>query len=280
MRRKIAILTLLGLMLGCEQVPSSLDEEAFIEENPEVTFSLSVDYFDFDYFTRSFFSTATATSPHDDLQVTAQLFTGDSLVAELSLNDSGTGSDIQAGDHSYDMNWIMPESLLNELSNSWKLMITAESQGAVLGDSTELNPSIPQAPAIEHVAHQDTLHLPTSGLVFDTLRVTVSHPDGLDEIRDVGFRSLKPNGEYASSGNQIPLLDDGGAVVLYEYFGVKITSGDTQAGDGIFSLTLPLSASDLTGTYIWTFTARSWEGLISEVFEDSLVVMTGSGVPQ
>ena len=266
------------LLAGCEQVPTSMDEEPYVEGSVTTKFELSVESFDFDYFTKSFFAATKASSPHDDLLVTAQLFVGDSLVETVSLNDAGTGGDIQAGDGSFDMNWVLPEALLNKLSSSWKLEVTAQSNGENKTDSDALIPIIPQAPVIESVRHQDTLYLPSSGLVFDTIRVEVSHVDGLDEIRDVSFKSLKPNGQYASGGNPIPLLDDGGALVLYEYFGIKITSGDSLANDGIFSLTVPLSASDLAGKYTWTFTSRSWEGLTSEVFEDSLHVLSGPGV--
>jgi hypothetical protein len=270
-------LSLVGLILGCEQVPSGADEDKFLETPLEITFDLNVGDFSFDYFTKSFFATASATSPNQDLQVIAQLFMQDSLVVELDLNDAGLGADIQAEDNSYDMNWELPDTLLDQLSKTWKVVVYASSDGITLSDSRSLTPRIPLAPIIRHVEHEDTLYLPVSGLTLDTLEVTVFDTLGLDEIRDVSFKSIKPDGQPASGGNQIPLFDDGASVVLYEYFGIKITSGDKVEGDGVYSLTLPLSANDLPGTYYWTFTARNWEGLSSTEYTDSLVVMAGMG---
>ncbi|MCF7807291.1 MAG: hypothetical protein K9M49_05135 [Candidatus Marinimicrobia bacterium] len=277
MHRKINLLLVLLLIWGCDQSPNTLDPEPYEETTVDTEFELSIRSFEFDFFSRSFFAATKAISPDGIQAISAKLFAQDSLVTELVLNDQGLGFDIQAGDDSYDLNWTLTDSLVPMLKQRWMVRVSAKSNGEVLLDSSYLNPVIPSAPVIENVDHQDTLHLPASGLVFDTLRVTVSHAQGLDEIRDVSFKSLKPNGDYASGGNPIPLLDDGSQVILYEYFGVEITSGDKVEDDGIFSLTLPLSASDLTGMYLWTFSSRSWDGLVSDVYEDTLQVLAGTG---
>lgn len=277
MHRRIIIFMIILLFISCDQSPNTMDPDPYESGSVDIQFEVEISAFEFDYFSRSFFAVTKATSPDGIESISAKIFALDSLIAELVLNDDGLGFDIQPGDNSYDLNWIMPDSLLSRLDRRWNLKVVATSGGQELADSTHLDPVIPRAPVIESVEHQDTLYLPASGLVFDTLRVTVSHSQGLDEIRDVSFKSLKPNGQYASSGNPIPLLDDGSQVVLYNYFGIDITSGDAVEGDGIYSLTLPLSSSDLTGMYQWTFTSRSWDGLVSDVYEDTLQVLSGSG---
>lgn len=275
MQYKTIILILLAFLLGCEQVPTSLDEEPYLEGVGEVIFEMNVRSFDFDYFTRSFFAASTVTSPHDDLEVTARLFTHDSLVDVIQLNDDGTGSDIQAGDNSFDLNWILPDSLNSKVEEDWKLEVEALSGGENLVQQLSLSPEIPRAPIIESISHRDTLQLLATGLLLDTITVTVSHPGGLDEIRDVSLLSLKPDSTWSNDGQPIQLHDDGGETVFFTYMGIDISSGDRIRGDGVYSLVAGWlnDANTQTGKYYWEFNARTWEGIKAEPVKDSLVVL-------
>ena len=90
--------------------------------------------------------------------------------------------------------------------------------------------------------------------------------------------SLKPDGEYANNGQPIPLYADGGSVVFFTFGVIDFTSGDSVANDGVYSLLLALSPNNLSGTYLWTFNARSWLGIAAIPLEDSLLVLPASGM--
>ena len=141
-----------------------------------------------------------------------------------------------------------------------------------------MQPERPEPPVISNPMHLDTLTLLSDAMVLDTLRLTLEHPAGLDEIRDVSMMSLKPNGEYANGGQPIPLYDDGGTTVFYSFGGVDFTSGDSLANDGIYSLLLALTPTNLSGTYHWTFNSRTWLGIEAEPVLDSIVVLPASSL--
>jgi hypothetical protein len=276
MRSPIVLLFSILLLLGrCDQTPTSLEEEPFIPASGSETLSLDLLEFDFDPLSRIFFFSAAASSPQSGLQASYVLSSGQLEIAG-DLLDNGLAGDIIANDGIFGANWQLPEVLETLIDSSWTLEIEAMDTDNELSVSRVLNPQRPNPPVIVEVQHADTLSLHASAWVVDTLTVIVTHPQGLDEIRDLSMRSLKPDGTYANLGNPIPLYDDGGSVVFYSFDGVDYTSGDEVAGDGIYSLLLILTPGNLSGTYHWEFTARSWLGIDSDIYLDSLEVLPAS----
>jgi len=273
MRSKIIIILAALLLQFCQQTPSTLDQEAYIEDTPSAEFSAAITDFEFDFLSRTFFFSVKAVSPEPDLNVTADLFMMNALIMSFVLNDAGSSKDILANDDSFDMSWQLPDSLMDQIESQWTLRIKVSSAGQSLEKSLSLEPELPAPPVIHSVRHRDTLQLSNAGLVIDTLTLVVSHPKGLDEIRDVSMMSLKPDGNYANNGQPIPLYDDGGRVVFFSFDGIDFTSGDKIAGDGTFSLLLALAPTNLSGTYYWSFNSRTWEGLAAIPVEDSLLVL-------
>jgi len=263
---------------SCDQTPTTLDQEAFLDQTPTPVFAMAINAFEFDYLTQTFFFTIAATSPEDSLQVQADLIVSGNILSQLVLNDQGLNNDIQLGDGNLEGNWTLPDSLSSYVDSLWTLAVTASSGSATRVDSVTLHPNRPQRPVIGLITHADTLTLVNDQLVLDTLSVQVTHPQGLDEIRDVTMLSLKPNGEYANHGQPIPLYDDGGQVVFFTFQGVDFTSGDHIAGDGTYSLLLALPPDALSGLYHWTFNAHSWLGATATMVEDSLRVLAPPGL--
>ena len=279
MRSQIILTALLTLsLIQCEQTPTTLDEEPYIAGSGETPFSVAISAFEFDYPSQQFYFSVSATSPSNDLVITAELLVDDQVLTYMTLNDSGRLGDIQVNDDSFDANWTLPDSLAELFESLWVLNISASSDAETKTTTKSLQPVRPAAPTISAVTHLDTLTLATADLVLDTLRLTVSHPLGLDEIKDVSMMSLKPDGEYANNGQPIPLYDDGGSVVFFTFGGIDFTSGDSVANDGVYSLLLALSPNNLSGTYLWTFNARSWLGIAAIPLEDSLLVLPASGM--
>ena len=268
----IIVLSLL-LLAACEQSPTTLDEDPFLPDAGETTFSMEISRFEFDYLSQQFFFSVEVTSPNQIDEVVYNLGISGSLY--LFLNDLGQGDDILIGDGRYDGGWTLPDSMSTYVDSLWTLeVIVRDNESNSLAEFETLQPERPAPATILSIAHMDTLSLKSSGLALDTLQVEVTHSKGLDEIREVSFLSLKPDGTYARNGQRIPLLDDGSSVLLYRYLGLDITSGDRIADDGIYSLVLPLAPGDLSGIYYWTFSSRTWNGVESEAIEDSLVVLS------
>ena len=274
MRSQIILTALLIFsLIQCEQTPTTLDEKAYTGDSGETPFSASISAFEFDFLSQQFFFSVLATSPATDLTINAELLVSDQVMASMVLNDLGNAGDIQINDQSFDANWRLPDSLASLFDTLWVLNISASSNAETKTLTKSLQPLRPAAPNILHVRHLDTLTLASAALVLDTLRVTVSHAQGLDEIRNVSMMSLKPDGEYANNGQPIPLYDDGGSVVFFTFGGIDFTSGDSVANDGVYSLLLALSPTNLSGTYLWTFNARTWLGIEATPLPDSLIVL-------
>jgi len=278
MHRKIMLLSLVLLTLySCEQTPTTLDTEPFLEQTEPLAFTLSITAFEFDYASRNFFFAVHAVSP-DSLIVTAALSAKALASVNFSLNDQGRDADVQSQDGSLEGSWTLPDSLAAGIDSLWTLQVTALAGSDSKTVSQTLQPERPQAPVIGSIVHADTLTLDPAGIVLDTLVVTVSHPQGLDEIRDVTMMSLKPDSTWANHGQPIPLYDDGGQVVFFTFQGIDFTSGDQVAGDGKYSLLLALTADNLAGEYRWTFNSRSWQGVAADPVQDSLVVLPVPGL--
>lgn len=276
MRSPINFLLLIVLLVvGCDQTPTSLEEEPYQAPVVSETLEIAVLDFDFDPLSGLFFFSAAASSPDTGLVVNF-LLASYPISITGTLLDNGFEGDIIARDGIYSANWQLPDSLDAYIDSSWTLQITATDEADAQSESRSLSPQRPNPPLIESVEHADTLSLHLTSWVVDTLTAVVTHPQGLDEIRDLRLLSLKPDGTYANSGQPIPLYDDGGSQVFYSFDGVDYTSGDQIAGDGVYSLLLILTPGNLAGTYYWEFTARSWLGIDSEIFEDSLVVLPAS----
>lgn len=193
------------------------------------------------------------------------------------LNDNGDFGDILRGDDTY--SWKIDiidldstNSLVYEDTGTVYLTIIAQyknDSSYSLSDSLSLGNIIPQIVSIDA---PDTLFIPTSGYDLDTLKVTVTDANGVEDIRWAAYKSLKPNGTYANNGNLIFLYDDGGDEILYQSDLIRLTSGDSVAGDGIFSYILLLFPNTLVGTYVWTFYAQDLSYAYSIPVEHTVIV--------
>jgi hypothetical protein len=115
-------------------------------------------------------------------------------------------------------------------------------------------------PVISNLKAPDTLH------IGDTLSLTikVSDPDGLADVYEVGYRSLKPDGTYANNGNMIPMFDDGNET---------FPSGDAVAGDGIYTYSTTVPQTAQSGTYTYTFSALDKSRTFSNTITKQIVIL-------
>ncbi len=274
-RLRIFVPVLAILMLtACDQAPTTLDEEPYLGDSGETTFSIEIKSFEFDYLSQQFFFSVEVTSPNEIAEVAYNLDLFDSPY--LLLNDLGQDHDILIGDGRYDGSWTLPDSMSTYVDSLWTLEVLVEDiQSNGLSKSKTIQPEIPAPPVIGEIWHRDTVQLVVDTLILDTLSVQITHPNGLDEIRDVWLKSLKPDSTWSNQNRPIHLFDDGGSIVFFTYKDIDFTSGDKIEGDGIYSLTVGFEADQFTqiGLYQRTFYARSWFGIVSESVQDSLVLL-------
>lgn len=106
----------------------------------------------------------------------------------------------------------------------------------------------------------DTVDLPTIEKVVLPLRICVSDPSGVQDIKRVVFNSFLPDGR-PSNGNPFIMYDDG-----------LSSHGDLQTGDGEFSLLIELLPNSQKGTYRFEFQAFDFSNLSSNVLIHRIVV--------
>jgi hypothetical protein len=187
----------------------------------------------------------------------------DTLMAAVGLSDSGLYGDILPSDDIYAREFESP--LPAGTGGSVRFVY----QALVAGDTSTVTDILRLEnlrPVILSVTASDTLALPpvpqgddTTLYTLDILRAVVTDPDGLDDIREVSFTTLKPDSSLGNQGQPITLADNGDS----EY-------GDLREDDGIYSRIIRLQALDdqgeptLTGTYVFRFVARDYHGQRSD----------------
>jgi len=116
-------------------------------------------------------------------------------------------------------------------------------------------------PSVKIITVPDSLKAEHGTHLFE---IEVSDPNGLNDITEVYFNSYKPDGS-PSSANPVHMYDDGGTTPGFD-------SGDEQANDGIYSMTIVITPEVGKGSYLFEFFARDKEGLLSPKQTQVIVV--------
>lgn len=181
------------------------------------------------------------------------------------LLDDGLHGDNAAGDGLFGV--MFSNRLLGPGRGLYTLRVQAQDRAGNLSRPAVRNFAVRSArqnlpPVIVSVAAPDTISRTGTGPFV--LRVVVSDPNGLGDIARVFFNTFLPGGQ-PSSGNPFFMRDDG----VRDSNGL----GDTVANDGEYALTITISASNATGTYLFEFQAEDRGGLLSEKFLHRIVVV-------
>lgn len=118
----------------------------------------------------------------------------------------------------------------------------AQSSSNVLSKTFSVRNAVNHKPSLSNLIVPDTIFVP-GGDVVDSMQIhiDVSDTEGLDDIAAV---SLTLHREDGTTVNDIPypLYDDGGINNVLPF---NISSGDVIAGDGVYSLRIPVPSSTL-----------------------------------
>jgi hypothetical protein len=143
----------------------------------------------------------------------------------------------------------------------------AESKSNILVQAIVVK-NTDHAPFISNLVMPDTVIVPPVGdTTFVKITVTVSDLDGLQDITSVSLISRRPDNSVVGV---YPMYDDGGLTVVNP-FGLK--SGDATAGDGIYTLIIPLLSSTTGNTYRnFSFSATDRSGESSNILTKNIFI--------
>ena len=196
--------------------------------------------------------------------------TGDTL----RLFDDGTQGDILSKDQVFSRKFNNDGGLKNEIDSTAKDSIFFSILG-LYGGKKQTVASIfvlgNIRPKLKSISVPDTLTRPTANpdpditnTVEILVRASVSDPNGPEDIKRVFFRTYHVGlDSMMNGGNPILLYDDGTGM-----YG----SGDSQKGDGTYTVTISFTEKATTGTYYWTFEAQDYSNAYSDSFKKVLVV--------
>jgi hypothetical protein len=119
---------------------------------------------------------------------------------------------------------------------------SAQALSNVLTQQLIVRNAIDHPPVVSNVQMPDTTTVPSRSTDTNYVKVSVQVNDqeGLADIYFVSFTSQRPDSSIVGTY----LLFDDGSMVVEQPF--NIVSGDAVAGDGIYTLTIPLSNIDVT----------------------------------
>jgi len=166
------------------------------------------------------------------------------------LFDDGSTGDIAAGDGVFSVRMDMSDILTQ--GGDYTMRFQAMDGGSLESDPVVRRITMTltgnQPPVLSNLSAPDIISrsVPQSFLIS----VQVDDSQGPDDIRIVYFNSTKPDGSPAS-GNPFIMADDG-------------LSGDVQAGDGIYSLTIQITPQNDVGDYRFDFFAEDFGGYVSD----------------
>ena len=196
-------------------------------------------------------------------------FDSTQIADTLVLNDIGYSGDIIPDDNIFSINVSNDTnnvSYVLEPTDTGNVYIKFLAQyGSTLKGSMLIFETGNQGPKILSVSMPDTMRRPgADSVAVGNLVVTVSDPDGHEDVQTCYLMFQKPDGTY-SSGSPISLYDDG-----VQDFSMYLW--DEEAYDGKFSRYIIIDSNNPLGTYTSYFYARDYSGILSEPFITTLVV--------
>ena len=143
----------------------------------------------------------------------------------------------------------------------------AESKSNILSQAIVVK-NTDHSPVISALVMPDTVIVPPVGdTTFVKITVAVADSDGLQDIVNVSLTSRRPDNSVVGV---YPMYDDGGLTPVSP-FGIK--SGDAVAGNGIYTLTIPLLSSTTGNTYrTFSFIATDRSGESSNVLTKRIFI--------
>ncbi len=171
-------------------------------------------------------------------------------VARISLRDDGSAPDLTANDGVFTgrFEFAIPRTL----AGRYRIKFWSTSQDGLVSNIIERRLALTRrnsAPQLLSATSPDTVDLPTTGFITVQFTATASDSDGLADIAEVFFLRDTLTTKFF-------LKDDGGVGRnTFEGFPTPLSTGDDIAGDGKFSILLPVTPTNTRATRLITFQA-------------------------
>jgi hypothetical protein len=197
-----------------------------------------------------------------DITVFAQLFKPESSAQwqQIQLRDDGTDPDATAGDSVFSGRFAF--DLISSDAGAFRVSVRSVSETGYRSnvlENTLFVMRLNASPALSNLSAPDTLDLPGTGSVLFPMSVNATDPDGPEDIQEVYFRNLD---SPSDPNRKTFLFDDGNTGV----------SGDSVAGDGVYTRVLQLPSTTPKQTYRFAFQAADTFGDTSATLLHSLTV--------
>lgn len=166
--------------------------------------------------------------------------------SQAQLRDDGSAPDDSAGDGVYA--GVLTFRAARDQAGVYRIRFSAQDGAGLRSTGIERSFALLRrnaAPALDplSLSAPDTVARPTAGTLLFRVSIAASDSDGLADIQRVFIQNL-------ATTTISTLLDDGGTVQPN-----GITSGDSLAGDGVFSITFGLSSTNPAGTILFRLQA-------------------------
>ncbi|MDZ7797705.1 MAG: choice-of-anchor X domain-containing protein [Candidatus Marinimicrobia bacterium] len=174
----------------------------------------------------------------------------------VALNDSGVLGDAIPYDNIFSRNLVLDR--IDSLDGRAAVQFSVHEAGSLLRsyyDTLYIEANLP--PLITEIVMPDTLIRPRSGTKDLIIYVHLDDPNGIHDVTNAFFQ-VQDNDDGSWSPDY-SLYDNG-------------ESGDEQAGDGIFSTGLQISADNEAATNYFRFRAKDSASNFSDWSIDSVVV--------
>lgn len=185
-----------------------------------------------------------------------------SLFGTGTISDNGVAPDPSAGDGIYNSQIVV--KLPKEVIGTYVIQFSTVDKSGFTS-STHSIPlkiilSTNNPPVISKLSAPDSVRVPDTAdsVNFIDISLSVSDPQGLSDIGLVILTSQRPDSSVAGT---FYMSDDGGKTKLPQF---QLTSGDSIAGDGVYSIVIPMFNTAAKNTYRdFIFTARDQSGAFS-----------------
>ena len=199
--------------------------------------------------------------------VTCKIYSpGNLLVGTFSMHDDGVAPDSTAGDGRYSCT-VNVTNIQCLLIGSYSIQYIAQNVAGL--NSNQINSAVSvfitnnQPPILSALYSPDSILVPSTGINIATLSIFAADSNGYCDIKNVFFKSYRPDGT-PNPNNPFTMYDDGNILV----------HGDSVAGDGRFSLTIQIPATQTTfGYFKFVYQAEDNSNALSLPVIDSINVI-------
>ena len=116
-------------------------------------------------------------------------------------------------------------------------------------------------PVIEEPSVPDTIQIPETGAGAFGISIKAVDPQGLLDLKWVGFKALLPDSTEPTSASSVQMFDDG-----------NLDYGDETAFDSVFSRIIYIDETARLGNHTWFFFAEDWVGNSSDTLVKVITV--------